>query len=180
MRSQGYETYATQADLEGIEYNNRQTQHVLGSAYFFHVLDPKSCRTAAAFSCQAPGVSRAQNMFMESRSQVPANQRRAQRRPKRRSSCDACGAAKLRCDRGQPSCERCINQGLQCVYGICRKMGKPPHRNVNHHSTGEDRGSNNSPTSHRRAGSHDMNGTMGVTLPQSMDSFISNDIASQV
>jgi hypothetical protein len=53
-------------------------------------------------------------------------QRRVPRHPKLRSSCDECGAAKLKCDRGQPECGRCISLELTCVYGISRKMGKPP------------------------------------------------------
>ncbi|KFY76986.1 hypothetical protein V499_03506 [Pseudogymnoascus sp. VKM F-103] len=46
--------------------------------------------------------------------------------PKLRSSCDGCGAAKLKCDREQPECGRCVSHGMQCVYGFSRKMGKPP------------------------------------------------------
>ncbi|KAL4898274.1 hypothetical protein BDV59DRAFT_166556 [Aspergillus ambiguus] len=48
------------------------------------------------------------------------------KRPKLRSSCDACGAAKLKCDRGQPVCGRCVSHGIDCVYGVSRIMGKPP------------------------------------------------------
>lgn len=48
--------------------------------------------------------------------------------PKLRSSCDRCGMAKVKCDRGQPECGRCISHGLPCVYGVSRKMGKPPRR----------------------------------------------------
>ena len=51
---------------------------------------------------------------------------RTSRQPKLRSSCDRCGAAKLKCDRGQPACGRCLNLGQTCVYGVSRKMGKPP------------------------------------------------------
>lgn len=47
------------------------------------------------------------------------------RQPKLRASCDRCGASKLKCDRGQPECERCISHGIPCVYGVSRKMGKP-------------------------------------------------------
>lgn len=50
--------------------------------------------------------------------------------PKLRSSCDSCGAAKLKCDRGQPECERCVSYGMTCVYGLSRKMGKPPRRDT--------------------------------------------------
>ncbi|RSL55146.1 hypothetical protein CEP53_007220 [Fusarium sp. AF-6] len=49
---------------------------------------------------------------------------------KLRSSCDACGQAKIKCDRGRPSCSRCITQGLGCVYGVSRKAGKPPRRRL--------------------------------------------------
>ena len=55
---------------------------------------------------------------------------RTHRQPKLRSSCDRCGAAKLKCDRGQPSCGRCIPLGLKCVYGVSRKMGKPPREKL--------------------------------------------------
>ncbi|KAH6880099.1 hypothetical protein B0T10DRAFT_565871 [Thelonectria olida] len=47
---------------------------------------------------------------------------------KLRSSCDACGQAKIKCDRGQPACARCVAQGVSCVYGVSRKAGKPPRR----------------------------------------------------
>ncbi|GAB1312813.1 hypothetical protein MFIFM68171_03023 [Madurella fahalii] len=50
---------------------------------------------------------------------------RIQKQPKLRASCDRCGASKLKCDRGQPECERCISHGIPCVYGVSRKMGKP-------------------------------------------------------
>ena len=55
---------------------------------------------------------------------------RKPRQPKLRSSCDRCGAAKLKCDRGQPQCGRCISLGLVCVYGVSRKMGKPPRERL--------------------------------------------------
>lgn len=48
--------------------------------------------------------------------------------PRLRTSCDECGAAKLRCDRGQPECGRCVSRGISCVYGVSRKMGKPPRQ----------------------------------------------------
>lgn len=52
------------------------------------------------------------------------------RQPKLRSSCDACGIAKLRCDRGQPACGRCLSLGQTCIYGVSRKMGKPPRAGI--------------------------------------------------
>ena len=51
---------------------------------------------------------------------------RTPRQPKLRASCDSCGAAKLKCSRDWPQCERCFSLGLGCVYGVSRKMGKPP------------------------------------------------------
>ena len=56
---------------------------------------------------------------------APPKTPQALRQPKLRSSCDRCGAAKLKCDRGRPQCGRCIPLGLECVYGVSRKMGKP-------------------------------------------------------
>lgn len=55
---------------------------------------------------------------------------RTPRQPKLRSSCDGCGAAKLKCDRGRPQCGRCLPLGLVCVYGVSRKMGKPPRGRI--------------------------------------------------
>lgn len=48
--------------------------------------------------------------------------------PKLRSSCDGCGTAKVKCDRGHPGCRRCEDLGLPCVYGPSRKFGKPPRK----------------------------------------------------
>ncbi|KAE8552341.1 hypothetical protein TMatcc_002379 [Talaromyces marneffei ATCC 18224] len=50
----------------------------------------------------------------------------SRRQPKLRSSCDGCGMAKLRCDRTQPECGRCVSYGLPCVYGVSWRMGKAP------------------------------------------------------
>ena len=48
------------------------------------------------------------------------------RQPKLRSSCDACGTVKLKCDRKHPFCGRCVAHGIDCTYSISRKLGKPP------------------------------------------------------
>jgi hypothetical protein len=48
--------------------------------------------------------------------------------PKLRSSCDGCGTAKVRCNRGRPKCSRCETLSLTCVYGPSRKIGKPPRK----------------------------------------------------
>lgn len=48
--------------------------------------------------------------------------------PKLRSSCDSCGTAKVKCDRKQPACGRCATLGLVCVYGLSRRVGKPPRK----------------------------------------------------
>ena len=50
--------------------------------------------------------------------------------PKLRTSCDSCGVNKVKCDRGQPECDRCITLGLTCVYGLSRKFGKPPRKRL--------------------------------------------------
>ncbi|PVH92742.1 hypothetical protein DM02DRAFT_619751 [Periconia macrospinosa] len=41
-----------------------------------------------------------------------------------RQSCDRCSSAKVRCDKKQPACERCINNQLQCSYSESRRHGK--------------------------------------------------------
>ncbi|KAI0003485.1 hypothetical protein F4779DRAFT_601803 [Xylariaceae sp. FL0662B] len=55
---------------------------------------------------------------------------RTSKQPKLRFSCDGCGSAKLKCDRGQPKCGRCVSLGITCVYGVSRKMGKPPRERL--------------------------------------------------
>ncbi|KAK3690576.1 hypothetical protein B0T22DRAFT_194772 [Podospora appendiculata] len=66
-----------------------------------------------------------------------ASPQKAPPQPKMRSSCDGCGAVKVKCDRKQPECGRCLAHGMTCVYGISRKIGKPPrHRPVDTSSTG--------------------------------------------
>lgn len=59
---------------------------------------------------------------------MPDQSSTSRKQPKLRSSCDGCGMAKLRCDRTQPECGRCVSYGLPCVYGISRRMGKAPGR----------------------------------------------------
>ncbi|PVI01692.1 hypothetical protein DM02DRAFT_727749 [Periconia macrospinosa] len=49
---------------------------------------------------------------------------------KLRSSCDACGFAKVKCDRSQPHCTRCVSLNLNCVYGPSRQSGKKPRRHL--------------------------------------------------
>lgn len=59
---------------------------------------------------------------------MPGDSTRKTRSEKLRSSCDRCGMAKVKCDKEQPECGRCISHGVPCVYGVSRKMGKPPRR----------------------------------------------------
>lgn len=47
-----------------------------------------------------------------------------------RSSCNACGAAKTKCDRIQPHCGRCRSSNLTCVYGPSKQLGKRPRRRL--------------------------------------------------
>lgn len=48
--------------------------------------------------------------------------------PKVRSSCDACGNTKVKCDRLRPECGRCATLSLTCVYGLSQKCGKPSRK----------------------------------------------------
>ena len=42
-----------------------------------------------------------------------------------RLACDNCSAAKVKCDKKQPVCDRCANNDLaQCTYSISRRYGK--------------------------------------------------------
>ncbi|KAL9056040.1 MAG: hypothetical protein Q9162_003219 [Coniocarpon cinnabarinum] len=54
----------------------------------------------------------------------PQQQPTQSQKQKLRSSCDACGEAKLKCPREHPACQRCINHGIPCVYGALRRTGR--------------------------------------------------------
>ncbi|KAF2444915.1 hypothetical protein P171DRAFT_286133 [Karstenula rhodostoma CBS 690.94] len=57
-----------------------------------------------------------------------------------RLSCDACGAAKTKCDRIQPRCGRCSSMSLACVYGPSKQLGKRPRRKLDIGPRFSDRG----------------------------------------
>jgi len=40
-----------------------------------------------------------------------------------RLSCDSCSAAKVKCDRRRPACERCSSNQLHCTYSVSRRHG---------------------------------------------------------
>jgi hypothetical protein len=61
---------------------------------------------------------------------------KAPQQPKMRSSCDRCGVVKLKCDGKRPECGRCVSQGMTCIYGESRKVGKPPRGKVDRNSSG--------------------------------------------
>ena len=44
---------------------------------------------------------------------------------KYRTSCDACQTAKVKCGREPSCCHRCSVQGIECVYSISRRIGRP-------------------------------------------------------
>lgn len=41
-----------------------------------------------------------------------------------RLSCDACSAAKVKCDKKRPACDRCTNNEIPCQYSASRRSGK--------------------------------------------------------
>ncbi|KAF4219691.1 hypothetical protein CNMCM6805_001722 [Aspergillus fumigatiaffinis] len=51
--------------------------------------------------------------------------------PKLRTACDNCQLSKVRCSRGKPSCWRCSQSGIQCVYSPLRRTGRPPKNSDN-------------------------------------------------
>ncbi|PGH02022.1 hypothetical protein AJ80_08916 [Polytolypa hystricis UAMH7299] len=44
---------------------------------------------------------------------------------KLRLSCDNCFAAKVKCSKNRPTCDRCSNTGVVCHYSVSRRAGKP-------------------------------------------------------
>lgn len=55
---------------------------------------------------------------------------RIPKKPKLRSSCDGCGAAKVKCDRVMPKCGRCVCHGMTCLYGVSQNIGKQPRQRL--------------------------------------------------
>ena len=69
-------------------------------------------------------------MSLNQPSRAPLSQQQQQRpldqKPQKlRLSCDACAAAKVKCGKERPRCERCNISDLNCVYGPSLKHGKP-------------------------------------------------------
>lgn len=54
-----------------------------------------------------------------------------QQEPKLRTSCNNCSSAKVRCEKtsgasaGSPTCVRCTQQNLECVFDVSQRKGKP-------------------------------------------------------
>ncbi|KAI7081815.1 hypothetical protein KC356_g8852 [Hortaea werneckii] len=48
--------------------------------------------------------------------------------PKLRAACDECRLKKLKCTGEQPTCSRCIREGIQCIYSPQKQMGRPKKR----------------------------------------------------
>lgn len=43
-----------------------------------------------------------------------------------RASCDNCAKSKVRCSKDQPSCQRCLYQGVPCIYSPSQRSRKRP------------------------------------------------------
>ncbi|KAH6654443.1 hypothetical protein BKA67DRAFT_279309 [Truncatella angustata] len=46
------------------------------------------------------------------------------KKKKLKASCDFCAISKVKCDRGQPQCRRCVRSELTCPYSESRRVGK--------------------------------------------------------
>ena len=52
------------------------------------------------------------------------------REPRMRDSCEACAKSKLKCSRDKPTCKRCQNRGLACLYCPSQRAGRTPSTSV--------------------------------------------------
>ncbi|KAJ5738861.1 hypothetical protein N7493_002016 [Penicillium malachiteum] len=48
----------------------------------------------------------------------------ASRQRKTRASCDSCNEARVRCSQTHPTCERCVKNKINCIYGISQRAGR--------------------------------------------------------
>lgn len=94
-------------------------------------------------------------------SMAPTFPQESPRQPKLRSSCDACGTVKLKCDRKHPQCGRCVTHGIDCTYSISRKLGKPPRDTMRKRSE----------SLNARAGSNLSNSLSSSSLNESLLSY---------
>ena len=69
-------------------------------------------------------ISRA-SLSQEQQQQQSQQRPSGQKPQKLRLSCDPCAAAKVKCGKERPRCERCNTNDLNCVYGPSMKHGKP-------------------------------------------------------
>ncbi|KAI1071016.1 hypothetical protein LB507_010971 [Fusarium sp. FIESC RH6] len=51
-------------------------------------------------------------------------------RAAQRSACDACRTRKCKCNGEKPTCARCAFHGLECVYSVKQRMGRPSKRRL--------------------------------------------------
>ncbi|KAF7554863.1 hypothetical protein G7Z17_g2632 [Cylindrodendrum hubeiense] len=98
---------------------------------------------------------------------------------KLRSSCDGCGSAKVKCDRGQPECARCVALGLTCAYGRSRQFGKPPRKRPGSTLDASASLSNKKRAIHT-AENVDIHTTMGFRRPQSITEPAQLDFSDMV
>ncbi|EGE06805.1 AURR1 aurofusarin regulatory protein [Trichophyton equinum CBS 127.97] len=45
-----------------------------------------------------------------------------------RASCDNCSRSKVRCSKEQPKCQRCVHQGVSCIYSPSQRVRRRPLR----------------------------------------------------
>ncbi|KAF2724196.1 hypothetical protein K431DRAFT_334085 [Polychaeton citri CBS 116435] len=66
-------------------------------------------------------------MMLQNSPPSPSTAQTAQLQPGRvrlRQACDFCTAAKVRCDKGRPACQRCLDSDQSCRYSASRRYGK--------------------------------------------------------
>ena len=63
------------------------------------------------------------SVFPEMQAQYFPNPIVAQKPVRVRLSCDYCSAAKVKCDKRRPACERCSSNQIHCTYSISRRHG---------------------------------------------------------
>ncbi|KAK0506861.1 hypothetical protein JMJ35_010715 [Cladonia borealis] len=77
-----------------------------------------------SFRQQPTALSRESSLPPDSSPQPQQKSTPGKERRKLRQSCDACAAAKVRCSKNRPRCERCTEGEFTCVYGPSMKHGK--------------------------------------------------------
>ncbi|KAK8079423.1 hypothetical protein PG997_007241 [Apiospora hydei] len=92
-----------------------------------HVVQPSLGRKMSPHSIEVP-ITPSSPSILGQTTPASAINGDSQRRVRLRQACDACTTAKVKCDKGRPACQRCLDIDDFCQYSPSRRHGRRPRR----------------------------------------------------